>query len=132
MSKPIRDVDIVTANGKKASVSAVLDTGSFYTIIREDCLPRGAAVEKLKVKEKFGTARRGGGKLVATGVVYLKMRLEGHWINGEVRVSPMLGSDMLIGAGLMQTWDITIKNRNGSTTIHIGHDMNDPDIQAVE
>lgn len=131
MSKPVRDVDIVTANGKKSLVSAVLDTGSFYSIIREDCLPHGAVGEKLKVKEKFGTAKRRGGKLVVTAVVNLKMRVEGHWISDEVKVAADLVSEMLIGAKTMQSWDITIKNRNGSSTIHIGHDLNDPDIQTV-
>ncbi len=38
---------------------------------------------------------------------------------------------MLIGAGLMQMWDISIRNKNGHTKIHVGHDMNDPDIQTV-
>ena len=131
MSKPIRDVDIVTANGKKSSVSAVLDTGSFYTIIREDCLPRGAVTEKLKVKVKVETAKRRGGKLVATAVVYLKMRVEGHWISDEAKVAADLGSEMLIGAKTMQAWDISVKNKNGHTQIHVGHDMNDPDIQTV-
>jgi len=131
VSKPIRDVDIETANGKKTCVSAVLDSGSFYTIIRQDCLPRGAVVETLKVKQKFGTAKRRGGKLVVTAVVYLKMRVEGRWISDEAKVAPDLGSEMLIGAKTMQAWDITIKNKNGRTTIHVGHDMNDPDIQTV-
>jgi len=126
----MRDVEIETADGKTSGVHAVLDTGSFYTIIREDCLPERALVSKFKKREIFGTARRGG-KLAATGFIPLKICVEGHWISGEVRVAPELGSEMLIGAGLMQMWDITIKNKNGHTTIHVGRDMQDPDIQTV-
>lgn len=131
MSKPIREVEIKTAEGKKAAVDAVLDSGSFYSVIREDCLPRGVNVLKLKHRKMFGTARRGG-KLPVTAQIVLDIRLEGRWIEGEFLVSPSLGSDMLIGAGLMQMWDISIKNKNGHTKILVGRDMNDPDIQAVE
>ena len=130
MSKPTRDVEIETADGKKAGVHAVLDTGSFYTIVREDCLPKGALVSKFKKKEIFGTARRGG-KLSSIGFIPIKICLEGHWISGEARVAPELGSEMLIGAGLMQMWDISIKNKNGHTRIIVGRDMQDPDIQTV-
>ncbi len=131
MSKPTRDVEIETPEGKRGNVHAVLDTGSFYTIIREDVIPPSAIVMRLRRKESFGTARIGGAKLVATGAILLKIYLEGHWIRGEALVAPHLGSDMLIGAGLMQMWDISIKNSNGHTSVHIGRDMQDPDIQTV-
>lgn len=130
MSKPIVKMDIETTDARKASVHAVVDTGSFYTIIRESCLPRGARIEKFKKNEVFGTARRGA-ELVIVGVLHLKMRVNGHWISGEARVAPDLGSEMLVGAGLMQMWDISVHNKNGHTTLHVGRDMNDPDIQTV-
>ncbi len=130
MSKPIYKLDVLTADGRKGHVTAVFDTGSFYTIIREDCLPKGSHVEQFKKNEVFGTARRGA-KLVTTGVIHLKIKIGGHWISGEARVAPELGSEMLVGAGLMQMWDISVKNKNGHTSVHVGRDMNDPDIQTV-
>jgi len=96
MSKPIREVQIKAATGSKGSVDAVVDSGSFYTIIREDRIPP-----------------------------------EGRWIRDEALVSPHLGSDMLIGAKTMQAWDITIKNKNGHTTVHVGRDMSDADVQTA-
>lgn len=39
MSKPIYSIEIITADAKKRAVNTVFDTGSFYTIIREDCIP---------------------------------------------------------------------------------------------
>ena len=56
MSKPIREVEIKAATGSKGSVDAVVDSGSFYSIIR---------------------------------------------------------------------------NKNGHTTVHVGRDMSDPDVQTV-
>lgn len=130
MSKPIRGVEINTTADKNTSLDAVFDTGSFYTIIREDCLPSGTVIERYKHEKKFGMARRGA-KIRITGAVHLEIKVEKHWIDGDVLVAPSLSSAMLIGAGLMQMWDISIKNKNGHTIIHIGRDMNDPDIQTV-
>ena len=130
MSKPIRDVLICTADGRKANVRAVFDTGSFYTIIRQDKLPRRAQFERLAKIETFGTAKRGA-RISMMGIVHIKIKTEGRWINGEAYVAPQLGSEMLIGAGLMQMWDISIRNKNGHTAILIGRDMTDPDIQTI-
>ncbi|MBI4669988.1 MAG: hypothetical protein HY747_12565 [Elusimicrobia bacterium] len=130
MSKPIRDIVIATADGRRANVHAVFDTGSFYSIIRQDKLPLGSKFEKLAKKEVFGTAKRGA-KIAMIGITHLKVNIEGHWINGETYIAPQLGSEMLIGAGLMQMWDISIRNKNGRTVINVGRDMDDPDIQTI-
>ena len=131
MSKPVRDIDIRTKDGKRGEVQALIDSGSFYTIIRQDCLPKGTAVVKYKTTEKLGMAGKTGQiRVVAeTGII---MRLEGHPIQDTVFISPDLKREFIIGAKTMQAWDITIKNKNGHTAIHVGHDMNDPDVQAVE
>lgn len=129
MSKPICKIEIRTVTGKRANVNAVLDTGSFYTIVRESCLPQKAQVTHTK-KEFFETARRGS-KLEVTGSIVLKMKIATHWVRGEALVAPNLGAEMLIGAGLMQMWDISIRNLNGHTSIRVGRDMNDPEIQTV-
>lgn len=130
MSKPILDVTVRTLDGRKAQLDAVLDTGSFYTIIREDSLPKGARYMSGRRRKMFGTARRGG-KLSVAGTVHVEIRVEGRWIDGEAFVAPDLGSAMLIGAGMMQMWDISVRNRNGHTKVHVGRDMNDPHIQTV-
>lgn len=50
---------------------------------------------------------------------------------GEELVSPDLGSEKLKGAGMMQTWDISILNVKGKTQIYIDHDMRDQEINEV-
>ncbi len=67
VSKPIREVEIRTAEGITASVDAVLDSGSFYSVRRES-YPSGVNVLKLKHRKMFGTARKGG-KLPVTAPV---------------------------------------------------------------
>ena len=52
-------------------------------------------------------------------------------IEAGVLISPELGSDMLIGAQTMQSWDISIINTKGKTKINVKHDMRDPEINEV-
>ena len=47
-------------------------------------------------------------------------------------VSPDLSQEMIVGAGTMQKWDISIINRNGHTEVTVGRDMHDPDIIEVD
>ena len=77
MSKPIRKIKVTTMDGKKAAVEALIDTGSFYTIIREDCVPPGAKVIKYRTVEKLGTAKKSGQvRIVASAEMILDV--EGH------------------------------------------------------
>ena len=131
MSKPVLDIKIGKKEGKKCVVAALIDSGSFYTLIREDCLPADVRVDKYKTAEKLGMAGKGG-HLRAIGETVLIMNINGHPISDEVRIAPDLKREFILGAGTMQKWDISIKNKNGHTQIIVGHDMNDPDIQAVE
>ena len=130
MSKPVRPADITTVEGYKVNVSAIFDSGSFYTIVREDCLPKDALILRYKTAEYFGTAQKSG-KLLSIGSIRLIVHVEGHYIKADAEVCPELSAELIIGAREMQSWDITIQNDNGKTTVHIGHDMNDPDIQTV-
>ena len=114
----------------KTNLTALFDTGSFHSLVREDKLPAGVIVTRLKTPKFFGTADVKG-KIPATGVVDVEIHVENHDIFINAFVVPSLSADLIIGAGAMQMWDITIKNDNGHTSIHIGHDMNDPDIQTV-
>ena len=131
MSKPVREMEIRTKDGKKGVVTALIDSGSFYTLIRQNCVPKGAAVVRYAVPEKMGTAQKTG-QVRAVASTEMVMILEGHPIKDTVMISPDLKREFIVGAKTMQAWDITIKNKNGDTKIVVGHDMNDPDIQAVE
>ena len=101
-------------DGCKARVMALVHSGSFHTFIREDKLPAGAMIIRAKEPKTFGLAETGT-KLTAVGSVYVDVRLENHDINAYAFVAPNLSADMIIGAGEMQRWDITIKNDNGHT-----------------
>lgn len=130
MSKPIVSINIKTFDGKSGKVNAIFDTGSYYTLIRENCVPADAAVIKLKNQKFFGTAHKSGQlKIVAS--LPLILVINGHPVDDGVLVCPDLKSEFIIGAKTMQSWDISIKNKNGQTKIHVGRDMNDPDIQTV-
>ncbi len=131
MGKPVREIKIRTKDGKKGVVTALIDSGSFYTLIRQDCVPNGASVVRYEVPEKMGTAKKTG-QVRAVASTEMVMIVEGHPIKDTVMISPDLKREFIVGAKTMQAWDITIKNKNGHTKIIVGHDMNDPDIQAVE
>lgn len=126
--KPIFPIKITSLNNTSSDVNAVFDSGSFYTIIRNDKLPLNTVI--LPQITTFRTANKNGG-LRVIGQTILIFSIGEKMIQGEVLVSPDLGSEILIGAGLMQTWDISIINKKGKTKIKIEHDMRDPEINEV-
>jgi len=135
MGKLILDIRITSPDDKSATVKAVFDSGSFYSILREDKVPKGAVILKRKVPMSFGAAAKGS-KFSATGELSLVMsirqatRPEGQ-INDIVLISPGLSQEMLVGAGTMQKWDISILNRDGKSALSVGRDMRDPQITEV-
>lgn len=131
MSKPIKKIIVKTNDEKTAEVNAVFDTGSFYTIIRQDRIPAGSAILPRLNTQQFRTAGQGG-KLNVIGDISLTLTIGDKMIQDSAFVSPDLVSDMLIGAKTMQAWDISIQNKNGHTEIHIGYDMRDPEITEVD
>lgn len=130
MSNPIIPSEIKTSEGNTARVEALIDSGAFHSLIREDKLPPGTLVTRLRVPKMFGTAETGG-TLTAVGTVYLELHIENHDIDLLAFVAPKLSTDLIIGAGEMQKWDISIHNDNGHTTVHIGRDLNDPHTRLV-
>jgi len=126
--KPIFPVTVFSLNKTSADLKAVFDSGSFYTIIRADKLPVNTQVINQEIS--FGTANKKA-SLKVRGQTILVIKIGEKMVQGEVLVSDELGSDMLIGAGLMQTWDISILNTNGKTKINVTHDMRDPEINEV-
>ncbi len=131
MTKPILDVTITTHDEKEANVKAVFDTGSFYTILREDCLPQGGAAFRFESPRQLPTAGRTGGVNI-TGQTIIIITIGEKMILTRTYISPDLRREMLIGAETMQSWDITIENTNGKTQIRVGHDMRDPEITEVD
>ena len=131
MSKPILRVRISTSDEHTAMVSAVLDSGSFYTILRENALPSGAALSRYTASREFGTARKGG-KIRMVGELILIVKIGRKSIRTPAYVSPDLNKEMLLGAEAMQAWDISILNRKGRTTVQVGRDMDDPDITEID
>jgi hypothetical protein len=127
--KPSFPVQITTLNKKSVNVNAVFDSGSFYTIIREDKLPKRTTV--LPEKITFRTANKEG-SLTILGHTILTISIGKKMIQESVMVSNELGSDMLIGAKSMQSWDISILNSNCKTKISVAHDMRDPEITEVD
>jgi phenylacetate-coenzyme A ligase PaaK-like adenylate-forming protein len=131
MSKPMIPVKITTVEGKDVSVRAVLDTGSFYTLIRQDLLPPGTPLIRYSSPEVLRAAARGS-RLTVVGTTELIMEVGSKRIRDHAGVCPELASELLIGAKTMQSWDVTIANRNGRTKITVGHDMRDPEITEVD
>lgn len=131
MSKPILKVQLVAQDGSSRTVQAVVDSGSFESFVRDDCLPAGAVLIPFVRPKKYGLASKTG-RFQASGTTVLEIRIGRRWIDDHVIVSPDLRCEMLIGAGTMQRWDISIRNKNGSTSIHVGRDNRDPNLLAVE
>jgi len=71
-------------------------------------------------------------KLSAIGELPLVLSIGEKKINDAVLVSPDLSQEMLVGAGTMQKWDITIINREDRTEVTVGRDMRDPEITEVD
>jgi len=72
------------------------------------------------------------GSLDITGLSLLEFDIGDKHITDEIRVSPNLKRELILGAGIMQKWDISIEQRKGATRVTIKKDMHDPDITAVE
>ena len=118
MSKPILNIDILTLHEESTTVKAVIDTGSFYTIIREDKVPSSATIVTRKTPLMLRAASRGS-KLSATGEVSIMLTIAGKQISDIALVSPDLSQEMIVGAGTMQKWDISTINRNGHTEVTV-------------
>jgi hypothetical protein len=131
VTKPVLQIEITTAEGKSGSVKAVFDTGSFYTILREDRVPAEANILKRKQPHIFRTAARGT-QFSAAGELSLVLTIGDRVIHDVALVSSDLSQEMLVGAGTMQKWDISIITRNGHTEVSVGRDMRDPDITEVD
>ena len=131
MSKPVVEIEITTLDEKSAKVQAVFDTGSFYSIVREDMVPSRAAIVNRATPRTFRTAAKGTTSTV-TGKVDLVLTIGDKQIEGSAHVSPGLSQEMLVGAGTMQMWDLSIINRNGKTEVSVGRDMHDPQITEVD
>ena len=122
---------IVTPDEKSNTVKAVFDTGSFYSILREDKVPAGAAILRRKKPRTLRTAAKGG-QFSAIGELSLALTIGDRQIDDVVSVSSDLSQEMLVGTGTMQKWGISIVNHNGRTEVVIGRDMRDPDITEVD
>ncbi|MBI3269366.1 MAG: hypothetical protein HYZ53_10130 [Planctomycetes bacterium] len=131
MSKPVVEVELLSIGGCTKRVRALFDTGSHYTILRDTELPEGTQILKYAKPEAFRTAATGGA-LHVTGTTLLKIRIGKRMVRDEVLVSPDLGREMLVGAGTMQKWDISVRNRKGRTEVTVGHDLRDPEITEVD
>jgi hypothetical protein len=131
MSKPVLEVKITTPDEKSATVKAVFDSGSFYSILREDKVPAGAAVIQRARPRSFRTAAKGS-SFSATGELPVVLRIGGREVDDVVLVSSDLSQEMLVGAGTMQKWDISIVNRGGCTEVAVGRDMHDPDVTEID
>lgn len=131
MSKPVLEIEIQTPDDTTAKVRAVIDTGSFYTIVRADKVPSAASVVSRKSPRVLRAAVKGT-QLIATGEVSLVITLNGRQIDDVALVCPDLAQEMIVGAGTMQKWDISILNRNGRTEVSVGRDMRDADLTEVD
>jgi len=131
MSKPVLDIILTTPDEATASVKAVFDTGSFYSILREDKVPPGSRVIPRKTPRTFRAAAIGM-TLRATGELPVMLAIGDRKIDDVVLVGADLAQEMLIGAGMMQKWDISIITRKGRTEVVVGWDMRDPDLTEVD
>jgi predicted aspartyl protease len=130
MAKPVIEVKVAAPGKKKFSkLEALFDTGSYYNIIRADLLPAQATA--MPFKEKMGTAAKKG-VVEISGVTVLHFDIGGRHIMDDVRISPNLNRELIIGAGTMQKWDISVQNTKGHTRVVLKKDMHDPDIMLVE
>jgi hypothetical protein len=116
MSKPIREIRLTTADGRSGTVKAVSDSGSFYTILREDKVPPGAAVIRREEPRVLRAAARAA-SLSATAELPLVLSIGDREVADVALITPDLSQEMLVGAGTLQKWDISIVNEDGCTEV---------------
>jgi hypothetical protein len=131
MTKPVLEIEVTTADGISGNVKAVFDTGSFYTLIREDKVPPGARVIPRKEPRVFRTAARGQ-RFSAVAELPLVLTIGDKAVEDVALVATDLSQEMLVGAGTLQKWDISIITRQGRTEVSVGRHMRDPDIMEVD
>lgn len=130
MSSPILNIKFITPEEKKGEANALFDLGSYYTILRKDKLPKDTKFEIYKRKREFGTADKKG-KIEIIGTTRLIIKIGNKMIETSAFISPDLNTEFIIGAGTMQSWDITIKNKNIKTSVVAGLDMRDEEITRI-
>lgn len=131
MSKPVLQIHLETLDEKSGDIRAVFDTGSFYTIIRDDMVPKGASTVKRTTAKQLRAAAKGS-RVTITAEVPLVMTIGRKMIEDSALISPDLAQEMLIGAKTLQAWDISIVTPNGKTEVVVGRDMRDPDVTEVD
>ena len=130
MSKQNIEVLLTTPNQATSKVMAVFDSGSFYSILREDKVPPGGVVCRHSVPRTFRTAAQGT-KFKAQGELPVVLTIGDRMVDDVVLVSSDLAQEMLVGAGTMQKWDISLVTKGGRTEVVVGRDMRDPEINDV-
>ena len=131
MTKPVVDIEVQSIEGGRAKVRAVFDTGSHFSIVQAAKLPLGAQVLEYPRAQTLKTAAQGG-KLRILGRTVLILRVGAKRVSDEVLVSSDLSQEMLVGAGTMQKWDISVRNSGGRTRVTVGRDLDDPDVTEVD
>lgn len=131
MSKPRLQIDVTTSEELTATLTAVFDTGSFDSIIREDRVPPGAVVVRRKTPKALRAAV-GGSRLEIIGQIPLVLTIGDKRVEDAVLVAPKLAQEMLVGAKTMQAWDINVFTTNGDTKVEVGTDMRGPDVTEVD
>lgn len=56
MGKPVREVTLTTPEEKTTRANALFDSGSFYTILKENLLPPETHIVEYKTPREFKTA----------------------------------------------------------------------------
>ncbi|MBI2889719.1 MAG: hypothetical protein HYY13_02935 [Nitrospirae bacterium] len=131
MSKPVLNVTIQTTEGTRKRTQALFDSGSFFTILRADQLPSRKALLPYRKPRELGTAGKRGGVEIE-GETVLVIRIGKSLISTRSLVAIDLKRQLIVGAGTMQEWDISIRNRNGDTRIVVGRDLRDPEVTEVD
>lgn len=131
MSKPVMNVMVRSMLGGRAKVRAVFDTGSHFSIIQKSKLPARTTVLGYARPERLKTAARGG-RLEIIGTTVLYIQIGKRVVRHEALISPDLSQEMVIGAGTMQEWDISVRNGGGRTRVTVGRDVRDPEVTEVD
>ncbi|MBI3271233.1 MAG: hypothetical protein HYZ53_19675 [Planctomycetes bacterium] len=131
MGKPILPVTVQDVEGHTARVLALFDTGSHPTLLRQSCLPPDARLLTYAKPREFRTPGVSG-NLSVVAVTHLVVTVGERMVEDDVLISPDLRQEMIVGAGTMQKWDISIRNANGDTSVVVGRDLRDPDVTEVD
>jgi len=110
-----KDIKILGEKGSKRA-HALFDSGASVSLLRKDIAERIARTVSLPKPIKL-TLGDGEGTLIIRELAALEITIEGCNLSQPLYIAEKLGEEIIIGADMMQRWDIRLVPRKRKVLI---------------